>query len=89
MGKIILCAIMIVSLAACSPPTEVRFVDKAVEREQFNSCLANAPAGPASTKYNDWDELVYACRSTATYIATTCVKNCRFTPTTQEPHDGR
>lgn len=32
-------------------------------------CLRTAPAGPQSTKYNDWDEVVEACGSEAYYIA--------------------
>lgn len=33
-------------------------VDQQLRREIFMECLGKAPAGPVSTKYNDWAEVV-------------------------------
>lgn len=33
--------------------------------ELFQQCLAQAPAGPATTKYNDWEEVIETCHRTA------------------------
>lgn len=42
----------------------------------FMDCLKALPAGPQSTKYNDWDEVVNACESAAYYQSRVCVANC-------------
>jgi hypothetical protein len=31
--------------------------DKCLQREIFKECMESLPAGPASTHYNDWDEV--------------------------------
>jgi len=36
-------------------------VDQCMRIELFNSCMKRLPAGPQSTKYNDWDEVVNQC----------------------------
>jgi len=36
-----------------------------LQREIFKECLESLPAGPISTHYNDWDEVVKECRKTA------------------------
>ena len=42
----------------------------------FKECMTNLPAGPRSTKYNDWDEVVASCSSTAYNLSWICVANC-------------
>lgn len=46
--------------------------DQCLRREIFNECLRVLPAGPLSTKYNDWAEVVNACASQA---YTTSIRN--------------
>lgn len=43
--------------------------DMCLQREIFNECMKNLPAGPVATKYNDWDEVVSECRHSAYYLA--------------------
>jgi hypothetical protein len=44
-------------------------VDQTARRAYFVECLSKIPKGPTSVKYNDWDEVVRACDSTAMYQA--------------------
>lgn len=47
---------------------ETRMVpDQCLRREIFMQCLQSLPAGPAATKYNDWDEVVGSCGNAAYY----------------------
>ena len=55
-------------LAGCNQFTEPT-VDQCLRREIFTSCMASLPAGPAATKYNDWDEVVSSCENVAYYQA--------------------
>lgn len=41
--------------------------DKCLEREIFKECMKSLPAGPTSTHYNDWDEVVHQCGLIAYY----------------------
>lgn len=41
--------------------------DQCMRRELFQQCMKALPAGPQSTKYNDWDEVVGKCESVAYY----------------------
>lgn len=70
----------ILALAACgkhssettayaSDVDEVVITNMCLQRELFNECMKNLPAGPQATKYNDWDEVVSECRHTAYYLA--------------------
>lgn len=64
--------ILVVLLAGCSEaptPQPSRYPDQALRREIFEMCLKTVPAGPAQTKYNDWDEVVAECGSQAYYLA--------------------
>ena len=65
-------------LAGCneSAPLPQIAVDQGRRVELFQQCLAALPAGPVSTKYNDWDEVVDSCESAAYYQARRCIKNC-------------
>ena len=55
-------------LAGCNQFTAPT-VDQCLRREIFTNCLTNLPAGPAATKYNDWDEVVSSCENVAYYQA--------------------
>lgn len=57
-----------------SPKFDV--VDKKIRQELFFRCLKSLPAGPASTKYNDWDEVIEECGDQAYRMTVVCVKNC-------------
>jgi len=35
--------------------------DMCLRREIFKECMDSLPAGPTSTHYNDWDEVVKEC----------------------------
>ena len=61
-------------LAGCSMPQYE--LDQDLRAKTFQDCLASLPAGPDETVYNDWAEVVYECRQTATYFAQRCVANC-------------
>ena len=62
-------------LAACDhntvgvPPDRVVVTNQCLQREIFKECLSTLPAGPVSTKYNDWDEVVAECRHSAYYMS--------------------
>ncbi len=40
-------------------------IDRCLNREVFNECMASLPAGPERTHYNDWAEVVEACGNRA------------------------
>ncbi len=39
--------------------------NQCLRAELFKVCMQSLPAGPNHTKYNDWDEVVNACRNSA------------------------
>lgn len=39
--------------------------DQCLRAELFQACMRSLPAGPTSTRYNDWDEVVSQCESVA------------------------
>lgn len=51
-------------------------VNTEVYQQAFHACLERLPAGPSSTTYNDWDEVLDGCAKHARFVATVCVKNC-------------
>jgi len=57
------------STAYASDVNDVIVKDVCMQREVFNECMKALPAGPQSTKYNDWDEVVKECRHTARYLS--------------------
>jgi hypothetical protein len=71
MKKLIL--LMPLLLVACSkddkPFIDERVANLCLQREIFNECMKLLPAGPASTKYNDWDEVVNQCGRQAYYMS--------------------
>lgn len=42
----------------------------------FKECMAAVPAGPQTTTYNDWDEVVSECRNYADTQARRCIRHC-------------
>jgi len=44
-------------------------------KEEYYKCIDNLPAGPESTVYNDWDEVMEECQWLATKLSTHC-SNC-------------
>lgn len=58
-------------LTACnptpgSPASDFQWMsDQTMRADLFQKCLAALPAGPVSTEYNDWSEVVDSCESSA------------------------
>lgn len=50
--------------------------DNEMAQRLFLQCLEKLPEGPQETKYNDWDEVVDACRYSALSLSNKCYKNC-------------
>jgi hypothetical protein len=63
--------ILMMLLVGCN--REPRYVDQEKRRIIFKECLTALPAGPQQTKYNDWDDVVQACETTAYYQSLTKV----------------
>ena len=53
--------LVLLLLSACDDSGCVVDTDQKLRREIFKECLGSVPAGPQSTVYNDWDELVSEC----------------------------
>lgn len=80
LSKLYIILLLTLTLTACgkhssdttafaSDVDDVVVVDMCLQRELFNECMKNLPAGPVATKYNDWDEVVKECRIGARYMA--------------------
>jgi len=67
MTKIALMLCSVTLLAACEPSSEHSSPDQCLRAQLFQQCLKALPAGPQSTKDNDWDEVVRSCDSVAFY----------------------
>lgn len=58
-------------LAGCNPDagsiaSSTKYMpDQKLRAERFDACMKNLPAGPESTHYNDWSEVVDSCESAA------------------------
>lgn len=63
-------------LVGCMDDAPTYRQDPKLRQEIFFKCLAALPAGPQSTKYNDWDEVVNECGRQAEWMAKTCVTGC-------------
>ena len=62
--KPVLLIVALTSLIGCS--SEVTWgPDQCLRADLFQQCLKSLPAGPGSTKYNDWDEVVKECEAAA------------------------
>lgn len=58
--------VMLLCVGCSDNPQET---DQCMRVELFNNCLKELPAGPVSTKYNDWAEVVEACNNTSFYMS--------------------
>jgi len=65
---------LLLALAGCDQPKYHH--DQALRTRLFFRCLQALPAGPRSTQYNDWNEVVSECGDQAYDMATRCVSNC-------------
>lgn len=64
-------------LSACGDITNPKWqTDQLMRQKLFKECMALLPAGPQSTKYNDWDEVVDQCDDIARWQSRFCVKYC-------------
>lgn len=65
--KKIIALLAALSLSGCMevPPPPV--ADQCLRAQLFQACMKSLPAGPVSTQYNDWDEVVDSCSNTAYY----------------------
>ena len=70
--------IALLAIAAASGCTEHPqwATDQELRQEMFFRCLGELPAGPESTQYNDWAEVVDECGSQAYSLARVCIANC-------------
>lgn len=72
-----LALILALSVSACDAPDEPSYATNQQKRQElFQACLKALPAGPQTTHYNDWDEVVDSCESAAYYQSKYCYKNC-------------
>ena len=53
------------ALTACDGSIGVSTPDQCMRAALFASCMRALPAGPVSSQYNDWDEVVATCESAA------------------------
>ena len=51
---------------SCDFPKQLK-PDQELRHKYFIECLEKAPAGPISTHYNDWSEVVSECASASYY----------------------
>ena len=64
--KAILIAVCALVLAGCEKVQGPQ-PDQCMRAELFAKCLSLLPAGPSSTQYNDWSEVVDSCQNAAYY----------------------
>lgn len=67
--NIVLSVITLTLLVGCGklPSEGVYTADQCMRGELFQNCLKALPAGPKTTMYNDWDEVVAQCENVAYY----------------------
>lgn len=63
-----ICAALLL-LAGCEPPQQTWHYDQTLRQHLFLMCLEKAPAGPQSTRYNDWSEVVDECGEQSRQLA--------------------
>jgi len=51
--------------------------DQCLRTKLFQGCLKALPAGPQSTRYNDWDEVVNAC---SVYAYKSSIRKVKYIP---------
>ena len=60
----ILIGLILITSCSCEPIDRI-VRDECLQREIFKECMNSLPAGPTTTHYNDWDEVVKACELVA------------------------
>lgn len=71
LGKLFGLGLIATTLTACNPHPGAGFSefqwlsDPVIRAERFDACMKALPAGPVSTHYNDWSEVVDSCESAA------------------------
>jgi uncharacterized protein YcfL len=53
--------LMLLLLGGCGKHQNDYVWDQCLRIQLAQQCMVNLPAGPISTHYNDWDEVVYEC----------------------------
>ena len=62
---VILLALLLTACNETKIIKENQVNDQCLRRELFNECMKSLPAGPVSTHYNDWDDVVSECKAYA------------------------
>lgn len=52
-------------------------VDACLQKVYFDDCMKALPAGPTSTKYNDWSEVIDECTDSAKSLSYRQTKNVK------------
>lgn len=71
LGKLFGLGLIATTLTACNPypgtaASEFQWLtDPVIRAERFDACMKALPAGPVSTHYNDWSEVVDSCETAA------------------------
>lgn len=65
----VLIACFAVFLVGCEPYVHPYRENRCMQADLFQQCMKSLPAGPVSTHYNDWDEVVEQCRISAGAMA--------------------
>ena len=75
MKKITLALLVGLALTACDPTPEQQQYARSTSLQQtsFKECVAAVPAGPQTTTFNDWAEVVSHCRDYARNVAIVCM----------------
>ena len=68
--------VVVFGIYECDKRMPMYQTDNVLAEQVFLKCLEKLPEGPQSTKYNDWNEVVDACRYSALSLANKCYKNC-------------
>jgi hypothetical protein len=79
--KALLVAASAVILVGCDGSTYPE-PDQCMRVQLFQQCMGALPAGPQSTHYNDWNEVVHECGQQAYYQSLrspdNIAKECRY-----------
>lgn len=70
--RVSIIAALALGLSGCDKPIHQK-ANGALRVALSRDCMANLPAGPTSTHYTDWDEVVAQCDENAWYQANQCV----------------
>lgn len=75
--KVILCLVVLFCVTGCD--IERWEKDQDLRRVLFKECMQLLPAGPKSTVYSDWDEVVSECNYVSYSQSRRCIENCSTT----------